>query len=163
MILYPREYINNVTEISYEMLRENDIKGIILDVDNTLIDIDKNMLNGVDEWCNNIKKEGIKFYIVSNSNKKKKVQMVANELDIPYIYFASKPFKRGFLKAQEEMNLPKEKIAVVGDQIFTDVLGANRVGMFSILVDPIKEKDLLDTRIKRPIENFIKKKYKSKK
>ena len=99
----------------------------------------------------------------SNSNKKKKVQMVANELEIPYIYFASKPFKRGFLKAQEEMNLPKEKIAVVGDQIFTDVLGANRVGMFSILVDPIKEKDLLVTRIKRPIENFIKKKYKSKK
>ena len=57
------------------------------------------------------------------------------------------------------MGLEEKEVAVVGDQIFTDILGANRCKMFSILVEPIKEKDMLITRIKRPIENFIKKSY----
>ena len=66
----------------------------------------------------------------------------------------------GLNKAKNIMGLKSEEVAVVGDQIFTDVLGANRCKMFSILVEPIKEKDILITIIKRPIENFIKSKYK---
>lgn len=159
MNLYPNIYLKNVQEITYEMLQKNSILGVILDVDNTLIDYYKNMPEGVQKWCENLKKQGIKFCIASNSNKKEKVEMVANKLEIPYIYFAKKPLKRGLRKACKIMKLEPKEVAVVGDQIFTDVLGANRTGMYSILVEPIEEKDILITLIKRPIENYIKKKY----
>lgn len=162
MNLYPKIYLNKVQEITYEMLSKNNISGLILDVDNTLIDYYKNMPDGVEEWCNNLKQKGIKFCIASNSNKKEKVQMVAKKLGIPYIYFAKKPLKMGLKKAANIMEIEPSKVAVVGDQIFTDVLGANRSKMFSILVEPIEEKDIFITVIKRPIENYIKKKYKEK-
>ena len=76
-----------------------------------------------------------------------------------YIKFAMKPLKRGFKMAQKRLEIPNENIAAIGDQIFTDVIGANRMKMFSILVEPIEEKDIFVTLIKRPIENYIKKKY----
>lgn len=155
MLVYPNYYCNNVREITLEFLAENKIKGIILDVDNTLIDYYKKFEEGTIEWVNNLKDAGIKFCILSNSNKLDKVTYVAKTLDIPFFYFAKKPFKRGFLKAKEKMNLPVENIAAIGDQIMTDVIGSNRCKMFSILVKPIHEKDIIITRIKRPIENKI--------
>ncbi len=161
MNLYPKIYLNNVQEITYEMLEQNNIEGFILDVDNTLIDYYKNMPEGIPNWCNKLKEKGICFCIASNSNKKEKVKTVAKKLEIPYIYFAKKPLKMGLKKAASIMGLEPAKVAVVGDQIFTDVLGANRSGMFSILVEPMEEKDILVTVIKRPIENYIKKKYKA--
>lgn len=160
MIFYPNIYLNNVREITYELLKENNIKGLILDVDNTLIDYYKNMENGTMEWCMTLKEKGIKFCIASNSNKKEKVKDVAKKLGIPYVYFAKKPLKIGLNKAKKIMKLDNKSVAVVGDQIFTDILGANRCKMFSILVNPIEEKDIFITLIKRPIENYIKKKYK---
>ena len=160
MNLYPKIYLNNVKEITYELLQENNIKGLILDVDNTLIDYYKNMPEGVEQWCKDLQKRNIKFCIASNSNKREKVKGVSAKLGIPYVFFAKKPLKMGLNKAKNIMGLKSEEVAVVGDQIFTDVLGANRCKMFSILVEPIKEKDILITIIKRPIENFIKSKYK---
>ena len=160
MILYPKMYIDNVKEITYEVLQENGIKGLILDVDNTLIDYYKNMLDGVCKWCEDLKNKGIKFCIASNSNKKEKVKGVSEKLNIPYIFFAKKPLKMGLNKAKNIMKLESSEIAVVGDQIFTDILGANRCKMFSILVNPIEEKDIFITVIKRPIENLIKSNYK---
>lgn len=163
MLIYPKIYLENVTKITFEFLKENNIKAIILDIDNTLIDFDKKLLPGVKKWCNNLKGQGIKFYILSNTNKKQKVENVANELDIPYIMFAKKPFKKGFIKIKKELELNENRIAVVGDQIFTDVIGANRAGMYSILTKPIDKRDILMTRIKRPLENMIVKRYLNKK
>lgn len=160
MILYPKLYVDNVKEITFELLQQNSIKGLILDVDNTLIDYYKNMPDGVKKWCEDLKNRGIKFCIASNSNKKEKVKEVSKKLDIPYIYFAKKPLKMGLNKAKNIMGLEAKEVAVVGDQIFTDVLGANRCKMFSILVNPIEEKDIFITVIKRPIENLIKNNYK---
>lgn len=160
MNLYPKIYLNNVKEITYELLQENNIKGLILDVDNTLIDYYKNMPEGVEQWCKDLQKRNIKFCIASNSNKREKIKGVSEKLGIPYVFFAKKPLKMGLNKAKNIMGLKSEEVAVVGDQIFTDVLGANRCKMFSILVEPIKEKDILITIIKRAIENFIKSKYK---
>ena len=114
---------------------------------------------GAKEWCNNLKGQGIKFYILSNTNKKQKVEKVSNELDVPYIMFAKKPFKSGFMKVQKELGIENKQIAAVGDQIFTDVIGANRVKMFSILTKPIDKRDILVTKIKRPLENLIIKSY----
>ena len=162
MILYPNLYCKNVLEITVEYLKQNDIKGLILDVDNTLIDIDRNMNPKVKDWINNLKKNQIKLCIVSNTNKVDKVKYVSETLGIPYFYFAKKPFKFGFVKARKLMNLEFKNIAAVGDQIMTDVIGANRCKMFSILVEPISTKDIFITKIKRPVEKFIINKYLSK-
>ena len=158
-MIYPREYVDNVREIRIDLLKKNNIKGIILDVDNTLIDFSKNMPDGTKEWIDEVKKQGIKCCILSNSNKIEKVKKVAETLDIPFIYFAKKPLKFGFNKAKKILGLPSNEIAVVGDQIMTDVIGANRSKMISILVKPIEEKDYLITKIKRPLENIIIKSY----
>lgn len=160
MILYPNLYLKNIKEIECGMLTKNNIKGLILDVDNTILDYYKNMLDGIEEWCKEMKENGIKFCIASNSNNRDKVDYVSKKLGIPYIFFAKKPLKGGLNRAAKLMKLENEEVAVVGDQIFTDILGANRCKMFSILVDPINERDMLVTIIKRPIENLIKKNYK---
>lgn len=164
MKIYPDLYLNNVKEITLEILRENKIKGLILDVDNTLIDFDKNLLEGAKQWCDNLKQNNIKICILSNTNKVKKVEKVAKILDLEYIYFAHKPNKKGFYKAQKLLGLEAKEIATVGDQVFTDVLGGNKVGMFTILTKPIDKRDILITKVKRPFEKLIIKKYlKSKK
>lgn len=160
MIIYPKLYLDSVKEISMSILKQYDIRGLILDVDNTLIDYDKNMPDGIKEWAKQLNQEGIKLCILSNSNHKEKVEKVANLLKIPYIYLAQKPFKKGFKKAKILLELDEKNIAVVGDQILTDIIGANRSKMFSILVKPINEKDIWITKIKRPIEGKIIKKYK---
>ena len=159
MILYPNEYFNNVREIDIDFLRKNNIKALILDVDNTLIDYDKNLDENTIKWAEDLKKEGIKLYILSNSNKKEKVETVAQKLKIEYEYFGKKPLKTGFKKVQKQLKENPENIGVVGDQIFTDVLGGNRCKMFTILVEPIAEKDIWITLLKRPLENAIKNKY----
>ena len=160
MLIYPKHYCNNVREIDIEFLRKNNIKGIILDVDNTLIDYDKNLEEDVIKWAKELKEQGIKLYILSNSNKKEKVQNVAKKLEIEYEYFAKKPLKSGFKKVQKKLDEKSENIAIVGDQIFTDVIGGNRCKMFTILVEPIDPKDIWITMLKRPIEELIKNKYK---
>ncbi len=159
MITYPKLYCKKVTDITIEYLKNNNIKALMLDVDNTLLDFDLNIVDGLEDWYKELKKENIKCIIVSNSNKLKKIKMISELLEIPYIMFATKPLKRGFKKAQKILNVNPENIAVVGDQIFTDIIGANRLKMFSILVQPIAEKDLWMTKIKRPLEELVIKKY----
>lgn len=159
MLLFPNDYFKSVVEITYEYLNKNNINALILDVDNTLIDYDKNLSQDIVKWSKDLKNNDIKMIIVSNSNQKEKVKNVADKLEIDFIYFAAKPFKRGFKKAQKKLGINNENIAAVGDQIFTDIIGANRMNMYSILVEPIAKKDIFVTKIKRPIENYIKKKY----
>lgn len=159
MIFYPKGYFKKVSEISLEYLKENNIKGLILDVDNTLIDYYRNMSEETINWANSLKENGIKMCILSNSNKKDKVKEVAGKLGLEYSYFGMKPLKVGFKKAKKMLNLENSEIAAIGDQIFTDVIGSNRMKMFSILVEPIEEKDIFITLIKRPIENYIKRQY----
>ena len=160
MNIYPKAYLNNVQEITIQFLLENKIKALILDVDNTLIDYYKNLSKDVIDWAHRLQGQGIKMYILSNTNKKEKVETVANKLEVSYRLFARKPSKSGFLKTQKEINVEQENIGVVGDEIFTDVIGGNRCKMFTILVDPVTPKDYWYTAWKRPIENKIKQKFK---
>ena len=159
MILYPDAHFNNVREITINFLQKNKINALILDVDNTLIDYDKNLPKETIEWAKELKNNNIKLYILSNTNKKEKVKTVANKLGIEYMYFAKKPLKTCFKKVQEKLQEPSHTIAVVGDQIFTDIVGGNRCKMFTILVEPIAEKDIWITMVKRPLENAIKRNY----
>ena len=162
MILYPDAHLNNVREITTNFLQNNKINALILDVDNTLIDYDKNLPKETINWAQELKKNDIKLYILSNTNKKEKVKTVAEKLGIEYMYFAKKPLKTGFKKVQKILKEEPQNIAVVGDQIFTDIVGGNRCKMFTILVEPIAEKDIWITMIKRPLENAIKRNYHKK-
>lgn len=159
MILYPKKYINNVLEISIDFLKKEKLNGLILDVDNTLLFYDRTMISGLTQWVDNMKKNNIKLCILSNTNKKDKVDKLSKDLKVPYIFFAKKPLKSGFKKAAKILNMKNENIGVVGDQIFTDIIGANRMKMFPILTKPLDEKDILITKIKRPIEEYIIKRY----
>lgn len=160
MIFYPKSYFNSILEIDSKFFLKNNIKAILLDIDNTILDTEDNMVEGLEDWVKNIQNQGIKFCIVSNTNKKKKAERMSKILDIPYVYFAKKPLKFGFKKAkkilQEENN---QNIAVIGDQVLTDVLGANRCKMYSILVSPLKSSDIWVTKFNRLLEKQILKKY----
>ena len=155
MNIYPKLYCDKVTDIKTDFLKANNIKALILDVDNTLLDIDRQMVKGLVEWHDKIIKAGIKTIILSNSNKIDKIKKVANALNVEYLYLGLKPMKIGFKKAITKLDLEPQNIAAVGDQIFTDVIGANRCGLFPILVKPISEKDIWLTKWKRPIEQKI--------
>ncbi len=163
MKLYPKEHFKRVEQITISFLQKNKIKALILDVDNTLIDYQQRLEESVINWAKELKKQKIKLYILSNTNDKQKVEKVARQLEIPYQNLGKKPLKSGFRKVQKDLQEKPENIAVVGDQIFTDILGGNRCHMYTILVDPINPKDFWYTAWKRPIENKIKKNYDKKK
>lgn len=162
MILYPNAYFNKVEDITIDFLRKNNINALILDVDNTLIDYNKVMSKSVEKWANMLKQNGFKLYLLSNTSHKEKVEAVAQKLGVRYRNLAKKPFKTGFFKVQKDLSEKAENIAVVGDQIFTDIIGGNRSKMFTILVEPRDKKDFWYTAWKRPIEKVIKKKYMKK-
>ena len=159
MILYPKADFKKVSEITLEFLKQNRIKALILDVDNTLIDYYNNLSEETIYWVKKLKENKIKLYILSNTNKKQKVEKISKKLEIPYRYFAKKPLKCGFLKIQKELQEEPEKIAVIGDQLFTDIVGGNRCKMFTILVEPINRKDIWITMWKRPLEKYIMRNY----
>ena len=159
MILYPNAYFNKVEDISIDFLRKNKINALILDVDNTLIDYNKVMSKSVEVWANMLKQNGFKLYLLSNTSHKEKVETVAKKIGVRYRNLAKKPLKTGFFKVQKDLNEKPENIAVVGDQIFTDIIGGNRSKMFTILVEPRDKKDFWYTAWKRPIEEVIKKRY----
>lgn len=160
MIFYPKKYFGNILEITEDFLQKNQIKGILLDIDNTIIDKDNKIIEGLEKWVENIKKNNIKICILSNTNRKSKAHKLSKLIDVPYIFFAKKPLKGGFKKAQKLLGIEDPKnVAVIGDQVLTDVFGANRCNMYSILVKPLKPSDILITKINRKIEKIILKKY----
>lgn len=102
MNIYPKGYFKKVEDITIQYIIKNKIKVLILDVDNTLIDYYENLSEEVQEWAKNLRGQGVKLYILSNSNKKEKVEKVAKTLEIPYKNFAMKPFKKVFCKFKKK-------------------------------------------------------------
>ncbi len=158
-LLRPDLCFNGVADISFDKLLEKEVKYILLDLDNTLINMYRELEGKIIEWVNLAKKKGFQLYILSNTNKIDKVSTVATKLDIPYIHSARKPFKKGFKKAIKEFNIEPKYTAMVGDQLFTDVIGGNVMNMISIYVNPISKKEHWYTSWKRPIEACFLKKY----
>lgn len=154
-MIFPDMYCKNVQSVDIGRLKYEGLEGVAIDVDNTLIDYNQVLSDEVKNWVEKVKKSGLKICILSNSNNKNKVQKVATALDLEYVMVAKKPFKSGFKKACNLMKLDPVFVAVIGDQLFTDVIGANRMGMFSVYVEPINKKEYWYTKWKRPLEAFI--------
>lgn len=160
MIFYPKSYFDKIVDIEVEFFIEKNIKAVLLDIDNTILDKRHNMVQGLESWVKTLKDNNIKICILSNTNKKKKAQNLSKKLEVPFIYFAKKPLKFGFKKAKKILEISNNKeIAVIGDQVLTDVFGANRCKMYSILVKPLKKEDIFVTKINRLIEKQILKSY----
>ncbi|HZG60594.1 MAG TPA: YqeG family HAD IIIA-type phosphatase [Anoxybacillus sp.] len=151
----PNEHVKSVFDITPETLKEKGIKGIITDLDNTLIEWDRpNATPDLVKWFENMRNQGIQVTIVSNNNEKR-VKSFAEPLNIPFIFEARKPLTHAFQRALQLMKLKKEEVVVIGDQLLTDVLGGNRFGVHTILVVPVADTDGFFTRINRKIERKI--------
>lgn len=160
----PFAYINSIFDITPDMFKNNGIYGLILDIDNTLVATNvKDAGERVGQFIKDLKDNGIKHVIVSNGHKHR-VEEFCRPLEIEYIYKAYKPLGRGFDKAIRIMNLSKNQIAIIGDQLFTDVLGGNLKGIRSILIKPIDPDEPIFVKFKRIFEKpFLRKKeYKDK-
>ena len=159
MLFKPDFAFFRITDIEISFLRNNELNGLILDVDNTLTTHDNPVpAEGVTEWIENMKQNDIKLIIVSN-NHPPRVKPFADLLGIDFVCEGKIPLSKGFRQASEKLKLPFNKIGAVGDQIYTDILGANLFGIKSLYVSPIEYEKTRFFRFKRKMEiPFIPKK-----
>lgn len=158
MLLKPKIKLNRVTDITCEILNKYNITALILDVDNTLSTHHGQVLtDGLEDWLETMRKNGIKLTVLSNSNSKR-LEPFAKKIGLDYISLGLKPLPFGFWRAVKRLGADKGNTAIVGDQIFTDILGGNCVGLNTILLTPIKPETSLRFRTKRRIEAFVIKK-----
>lgn len=154
-LFLPDLCVKSVFEIKAEELKEKGIKGVITDLDNTLVAWDeKHATEEVQKWFEEMDKSGIEVMIFSNNNRSR-VELFAEPLNRPYVYQANKPLKRAFKKAARQMGFKPDEIVVIGDQLLTDILGGNRSGFQTTLVAPIVDTDAKITKLNRKIEQKI--------
>lgn len=151
----PNQHVKNIFQITPELLKEKGIKGIITDLDNTLVEWDRPTATPkLMTWFEEMNKANIQITIVSNNNQER-VQAFSDPLSLPFIFRARKPLAKAFKKAVADMGLKREETVVIGDQLLTDVLGGNRSGFHTILVVPVASTDGFWTRFNRLIERRI--------
>ncbi|MDF2961960.1 MAG: family phosphatase [Paenibacillus sp.] len=139
--LHPRLQVNTIYDIDLNALWKQGVRGIITDLDNTLVGAKAPLATPeLVDWLKVVGQIGFQVVIVSNNNKLR-VTKFAEPLSLPFIYRAKKPTSAAFRKAMLMMNLKPEETAVIGDQMMTDVLGGNRIGLYTILVLPIARAD----------------------
>lgn len=130
---FPYEYVDSVFSLDYEKLYRLGYRGLLLDIDNTLVLHGADSNPAVDELFRQIHRAGLKTLLLSNNSEERILRFLAH-IDSPYLAEADKPAPAGYLRALEMLQIPKEQAIVIGDQIFTDIYGANRCGIPSILV-----------------------------
>lgn len=151
---YPYEHIDSVFSIDYNSLYEKGYRGIIFDLDNTLVHHGDNSNDKVDNLFKHIHSIGFKTLLLTN-NDQERVERFIKNIDTQYICDANKPDTLNYLKAVDLLNLKKSEVVYVGDQIFIDIVGANKCGIASILVDFIRIDGETKIGKKRYIEKFI--------
>ena len=158
----PDIYAKNIFNVNYKKLKKDGIKCVLFDLDNTIAPIgEKEPSKDVKELFAFIDDLNIKIIILSNSNKKR-VAPFKEILNVDSAYLSMKPLKRKLKKVLGMFNLDFSEVALIGDQVMTDVFCANRCGITSVLVDPLTEEDKFLTKINRRFEKSILNKLKKK-
>ncbi|KFL43440.1 hypothetical protein CH76_06800 [Lysinibacillus sp. BF-4] len=153
--LLPKQYVETIYEITPESLKAQGVKGVVTDLDNTLIEWDSPYANDdLAAWFERLAEGGIRVIIASNNNEAR-VKAFAEPVGIPYISRAKKPLGNGFYSAMIQLGLRPHETAMVGDQLLTDIMGGNRMGMHTILVRPVAQSDGLVTKFNRFVERRV--------
>ena len=157
--LVPEYKFEKFNDITPEFLSSLGVKGVLLDIDNTLEPYE-HALPGehVISWLNALSEYGIRTAIVSNNNRER-VETFNKEIGMPAYAKAGKPFKKNLLRAMKDMGTDASDTVFIGDQILTDVWAAHNAGIIAILVPPINDKKDIFTRFKQLLEKPIQRKY----
>lgn len=154
----PDRYYNSIFDIDLEELKKMHIQSLLVDLDNTLVAKgEKKVPERLHSWLKILSEGGVRVCVVSNSLAGR-ARDIAEEIETPVVAMAGKPMKQAFEKGVRLLGTTEEATAVVGDQLFTDILGGNACGMHTILVAPISAKEPLRTRVLRWFERIIFKK-----
>lgn len=154
----PDMYVKDIYSIDYKKLKSYGIKCLLFDLDNTLVPYYKNKPSRkVKDFIEKVKDMGFKVIIFSNSNKKR-LTPFKNVLEVDCSASSRKPFQTKFKKVLSEYKYSQSEVAMIGDQIPTDVYGGNRMGIFTVLVKPMTKKEAFVTRFNRMAERRIIKK-----
>lgn len=151
---YPREWVDSTYVIPWDIWYEHGIRGVIFDIDNTLVPHGAPADERALALFEKLHGMGMKTCLLSN-NKEPRVASFAAQVSSPYIYKAGKPAVKNYYKAMERMGTAVEDTLFVGDQLFTDVYGANRAGIYGILVKPINPKEEIQIVLKRYLEAVV--------
>ncbi len=153
---FPEKYLESVFEIDLENMKNERVEALIFDIDNTLVPYFVPHANDrIKKLFSKIKSKGIKVGVLSN-NKEQRVSLFCKDLNIEYVPKAGKPGIKGLGKLIKKLGVKNHKnTVIIGDQVFTDVLCGNRMGIHTILVKPVSKKDAFGTRLKRGVESFV--------
>jgi HAD superfamily phosphatase (TIGR01668 family) len=151
-MILPHAYLSHATRIDAEFLRQRGIGGLLLDIDGTLKDFSaEEVPQRVVAWLDELRRAGIGLCLVSNG-RPHRIGLLAEKLKLPFIAQAMKPWPRGCRRALKLLDLPAERVAIVGDQIFADVMAGRLASLYTILVCPTSRVEPWFTRLKRPLE-----------
>ncbi|MCW3061260.1 MAG: YqeG family HAD IIIA-type phosphatase [Capsulimonas sp.] len=156
-LLTPTWVVESVKDVDPAALKARGITAIITDLDNTLVPWRHyDIAPGVIEWLAKLEVEGIKICIASNTLHMERLQQLADTMGIPFVDRVRKPHTGGFLRSMQAMGSTQENTAVFGDQIFTDVLAGNRLGLKTILIrPPLSREEFFSTQMVRYVENYV--------
>jgi HAD superfamily phosphatase (TIGR01668 family) len=149
--LFPKAYCKSAYDIDYEGLYQEGCRGVIFDIDNTLVEDQQEATKKAADLLEKIRRIGMEAFVLSN-NHEERVRLFSEAVGARYIYEAGKPSAKGYIRAMEIMGTDRASTVFVGDQIYTDIWGANNAGVFSILVPPVNPRELLHIRLKRLLE-----------
>lgn len=153
-IFYPRRLAPSSYDIDYEGLYKEGYRGILFDIDNTLVEHGSDATPRAIELFKRLKNIGFQTCLISN-NSEERVRRFNKNIGTKYIHKANKPASKNYLKAIKLMGTHIDNTVFVGDQLFTDVYGANRIGMMTYLVKPIHPKEEIQIVIKRKFERIV--------
>lgn len=159
--LQPDAWVTGVHELTPEWLEERGITALLVDLDNTLTAWrSRDLPEASIAWLKMLREQGIPVCLVSNSRAPRRVGHIAETHGLPFVAWANKPRGGGFRRALEHLALEStEGVAMVGDQLFTDILGARRAGLYAILVEPLSMREFVGTMLIRRLERWILPRY----
>ena len=151
---YPDKWVDSAYEIDYEELYRRGIRGLLFDIDNTLVPHGADADERAKELFGRLKRLGFHICLISNNNEER-VRRFNRDIHVNYIHKANKPSVNGFRKAMERMHTTEKNTVFIGDQLFTDIYGAKRAGIYSYLVMPIDPKEEIQIILKRYLEKIV--------